>query len=89
MGWALGIRHGYRKKGGASLDVVVHAFNASTWEAETEAADLCKFKATLVYIVSPRPAEATQRLCLNKQTKTNKQTIKQTSHIKADRMGKR
>ena len=39
--------------------VLVHTFNPSTWEAET---DLCEFKTSLVYnTVSSRTARATKK----------------------------
>jgi|UPI00001F4812 hypothetical protein len=38
---------------------MVQAFNLST--QESEAVDLCEFKASLVYIVSSRTARPTQR----------------------------
>jgi hypothetical protein len=50
--------------------VVAHAFNPSTWEAET---DRLGFKASLAYRVSSRTASVTQRNCImkKKQTKMN------------------
>ena len=53
--------------------VVVHTFNPSTQEA-----DLCEFKASLVYRVSSSTARTIQRdrLCLEKQTKQNKKSKK-------------
>ena len=41
------------RKGNYSQAVVVHVFNPSTTQ-ETEAADLCEFKASLVCRASPR-----------------------------------
>jgi hypothetical protein len=37
--------------------MVVHTFNASTWEAD--ARDLCEYKNNLVYMGSSRLAKAT------------------------------
>jgi hypothetical protein len=61
-----------------SWAVVVHAFNPSTWVAET--GGFSDFDISLVYRVSSRTARATQRnpVSKNKQTK-NKQTKK---HLK-------
>jgi hypothetical protein len=49
------------------LDVVAHAFNPSTWEAE-----ISVFKASLVYKVSSSTAKATQRnpVSKNQENKT-------------------
>ena len=44
--------------------VVAHAFNPSTWEAET---DRLGFKASLAYRVSSRTASVTQRNCIMKK----------------------
>jgi hypothetical protein len=38
--------------------MVAHTFNSSTWRLRQ--ADLCEFKASLVYIENSRPTEATQ-----------------------------
>jgi hypothetical protein len=38
--------------------VVLHAFSSNTWE--TELADLCELKTSLVYIVSSSIARATE-----------------------------
>ena len=37
----------------------MHALNPSTWE--TKAAELCKFKVSMVYRVNSRTAKLTQR----------------------------
>jgi hypothetical protein len=49
--------------------MVAHAFNPSTWEAET--GRISEFEASLVYKVSSRTARATQRnpVSKNKQKK--------------------
>lgn len=53
-----------------SQAVVTHTFNSITPEAEAEARDLCKFKASLVYRVSSTTARAsTEKPCLQKQGK--------------------
>ena len=50
--------------------MVDHAFNPSTWEAEQ--VGLSEFTVGLVYIVSSRTAEATQRnLVSTNKNKTN------------------
>lgn len=48
------------------LVAVVHNFHPSTQEAEL--GDLCETMASLVYIVNCRPARATERPGLQKQT---------------------
>jgi len=35
-------------------------------------ADLCEFKASLIYLMSSRPARAMQRDCFNQNKQTNK-----------------
>jgi hypothetical protein len=45
------------QKTNAGRDVVVNAFNPSTWEAEA-GGFLSEFEASLVYIVSSRTARA-------------------------------
>jgi hypothetical protein len=54
--------------------VVAHAFNPSTWEAETE---ISEFEASLVYRVSSRTARATQRNPVSKTKNKNKTKKKQ------------
>ena len=49
--------------------VVAHAFNPSTWEAET---DRLGFKASLAYRVSSRTASVTQRNCIMKKKQKTK-----------------
>jgi hypothetical protein len=46
-----------------SLEVVAHAFNLNTWEAE---AGRFEFEASLVYRVNSRTARATQRNLVSK-----------------------
>ena len=52
--------------------MVVHTFNPSTWKA-----DLCKFKASLVYIyiVSSRTTKALWREILSEKKQANKQKV--------------
>ena len=50
-----------------SQAVVVHAFNPSTWEAETGL--ISEFEASLVYRVSSKRARATQRNLISKNQK--------------------
>jgi hypothetical protein len=59
-------------------DVVAHALNPSTWEAE---AGGFEFETSLVYRVSSRTARATQRNPVLKQNKTKfKQTFDREGH---------
>jgi hypothetical protein len=58
-----------------SQSVLVHTFNPGTWD--TEDGDLCEFKASLVFIVSPRAYK--EKPCIenninnrNKQQKRNR-----------------
>jgi hypothetical protein len=51
--------------------VVVHAFNPSTWEAET--GGFLSSRPSLVYRVSSRTARAIQRNPVSKKTKKQKQ----------------
>jgi hypothetical protein len=53
----------------------MHAFNPSTQEAETDGSH--KFEASMVYRASSRTARAThtQKPCLEKQNKINKDSI--------------
>ena len=44
---------------------MAHTFSPSTWEAKQ--AELCEFKASLVYRVSSKTAKATEKTCLKKQ----------------------
>ena len=60
--------------------MVAHAFNPSTWEAET--GRFLKFGASLIYRVSSRTARAIQRNPVLKNQKTNKQKNKQTKKKK-------
>jgi hypothetical protein len=50
--------------------VVAHAFNPSTWEAET--GGISEFEASLVYRVSSRTARATQRNPVSENQKKKK-----------------
>jgi hypothetical protein len=57
--------------------VVAHAFNPSTWEAESR--QISEFDASLVYRVSSRTARAIQR---NPVSKKQKQTnIKKSKNV--------
>lgn len=41
------------------LGIVAHTFNSSPWEAKVkEILCVCEFEASLIYIVSSRPAKA-------------------------------
>ena len=60
------------KKFSFSREVMAHALNPSTLEAE--AGDLCEFEASLVYKASSRTARATQRN-LSKEQKEEKKEI--------------
>jgi hypothetical protein len=60
--------------------VVAHAFNPSTWEAETRW--ISEFEASLVYRVSSRIARATQPCLKTKQNKTKQNKTKQNKNKK-------